>query len=161
MTETQFWALIEPGKDDRKPQERLRRELEACKPDEIVSFQEHFDRHFEVAYAWDLWGAAYLIEGGCSDDGFTDFRYGLIARGRAVYEAAIANPDTLAGDPIEPNEAFGYVAMEVYEDKTGKPMPHRVRRHPDPRGERWEFKDDAENARRLPAIFARARQSKR
>ena len=74
MTETQFWALIEPGKDDRKPQERLRRELEACKPDEIVSFQEHFDRHFEVAYAWDLWGAAYLIEGGCSDDGFTDFR---------------------------------------------------------------------------------------
>lgn len=161
MTETRFWALIEPGKDDKEPQERLRIELERCTPEEILSFQEHFDRHFEVAYAWDLWGAAYLIEGGCSDDGFTDFRYGLIARGRAVYEAAIANPDTLAGGRAGGNEAFGYVAMEVYEDKKGKPMPYRVRRHPDPRGERWDFEDDAETARRLPALYAATRQSRR
>ena len=34
-----------------------------------------------VLYRWDMWAAAYLIGGGCSDDGFIDFRAGLIAQG--------------------------------------------------------------------------------
>jgi hypothetical protein len=36
-----------------------------------------------------------LINGGMSDDGFTDFRYWLISRGRDVYERALADPDSL------------------------------------------------------------------
>jgi len=73
------------------------------------------------AYRWDLWGAAYIIGGGCSDDGFIDFQYGLIAKGREIYESALANPDSLADLAIPgeiPNELFGYVADNVYEDLT-------------------------------------------
>ncbi|MFI0445410.1 DUF4240 domain-containing protein [Actinomadura sp. 6N118] len=31
----------------------------------------------DYAYRHPLWNAAYLIEGGCGDDGFMDFRDGL------------------------------------------------------------------------------------
>ena len=48
------------------------------------------------AYHWDLWGAAYLINGGCSDDGFEYFRRWLVLQGRDVFQAAVSNPDTLA-----------------------------------------------------------------
>jgi hypothetical protein len=46
-----------------------------------------------------LWAAAYLIEGGC-DDGFMDFRAGLMLQGRTAFEAAVADPDSLAGLPV-------------------------------------------------------------
>ena len=36
------------------------------------------------SYRWDLWGAAYLANGGCSDDGFDYFRGWLIGQGRKV-----------------------------------------------------------------------------
>src|SRR5215472_15971622 len=44
-------------------------------------------------------GAAFLIAGGCSDDGFIDFRAGLIAQGRDWYHEAAASPDSLADHP--------------------------------------------------------------
>lgn len=40
--------------------------------------------------------AMFLIEGYISDDSFMDFRDGLILLGREVFEAAIADPDSLA-----------------------------------------------------------------
>jgi hypothetical protein len=53
----------------------------------------------DALYRYDLWAAAYLIGGGCSDDGFIDFRAGLIAQGRDWYHKAAASPDSLAGHP--------------------------------------------------------------
>jgi hypothetical protein len=44
----------------------------------------------------DQWGAAYLANGGCSDDGFDYFRGWLIGQGRKVYETVLADPDSLA-----------------------------------------------------------------
>ncbi|MEU1251459.1 DUF4240 domain-containing protein [Micromonospora arida] len=41
---------------------------------------------------WDVWAAAYLIGGGCSDDSFIDFRAGVIALGREWYERVLASP---------------------------------------------------------------------
>jgi len=96
MTQDEFWKRLEalPAEDRT---EELKQRLEKLAPEELVAYQEHFDRTHEQAYNWELWGAAYLIGGGCSDDGFIDFRYGLISRGRKVYEAALADPDSLAG----------------------------------------------------------------
>ena len=51
-------------------------------PDELIEFHRLFNRAMDDAYIWDLWGAAYLINGGCSDDGFAYFRSWLISRGR-------------------------------------------------------------------------------
>jgi uncharacterized protein DUF4240 len=156
MNIDQFWALIEPGSEDEAPEESLRERLAALEPSELEDFQKHFDQLFGRAYRWDLWGAAYLIEGGCSDDGFIDFRYALISKGKRVYEEALRAPDTLAKVDIVGNESFGYVAQEVYEEKTGRDFPNRHRTHPDdPVGDDWDFEDVEECRRRLPNVTER------
>jgi hypothetical protein len=85
-----------------------------------------FDRMMSRSYSWDLWGAASVVHGGCSDDGFEYFRRWLISRGRATFEAALADPDSLASVDIEAGvdgmfefESIYYVAVEVYETATG------------------------------------------
>ena len=47
----------------------------------------------------DVWAAAYLIGGGCSDDSFIDFRARLISQGRGWYQKAADSPGNLAEHP--------------------------------------------------------------
>ena len=155
MTRDEFWAIIDKGKSSEEPELILEQELKQLSPASIVDFQEHFDTLFDQAYAWPLWGAAYIIGGGCSDDGFIDFRYGLISRGKEVYEKALKDPDSLAniGEEIE-NESFGYVAAQVYENQTETELPYRpLPRIPDPPGDDWDFDDEEENRKRLPKLM--------
>lgn len=72
-----------------------------AEPGEIIEWNHIFDRLAARAHTVDLWGAAYLINGGASDDGFYYFRCWLIGMGREVYEAAVANPDSLADAAAE------------------------------------------------------------
>src|SRR4051794_32757343 len=102
MDEQQFWKIVEAGgKTGLDEQERklaaVRKELMKLKPEEVREFAQIYHRKLADSYTWDLWGAASLIIGGGSDDGFQYFRDWLISRGRQVYEAAVADPDTLAG----------------------------------------------------------------
>jgi hypothetical protein len=113
------------------------------------------------AYRWDLWGAAYIIEGGCSDDGFTDFRSWLISMGRDIYETALRDPESLVdvadADGVETTsfEEFQYVPRQVYQEKTGQEMPDPGVRHPqEPEGDRWSEEGD-DLARRLPRLWAK------
>lgn len=61
-------------------------------PAEIVAFQRALDDRLAESYTWDLWAAAYIINGGCSDDGFDYFRGWLIALGRARVSERAARP---------------------------------------------------------------------
>ena len=129
MTREEFWKLVDQVKGTKKPEAALPKLLRKLTPAELVSYQQHFDTLTREAYRWDLWGAAYIIGGGCSDDGFIDFKYGLIARGRQIYESALANPDSLADFAFQgeiSNELFGYAAQEVYEDLTGEDKMPRL-----------------------------------
>jgi len=161
MTREQFWKLVDRVKGTKKREVAIAKLLRKLTPSEIVSYQEHFDTLTRQAYRWDLWGAAYIIGGGCSDDGFIDFQYGLIAQGREIYESALASPDSLADLAIQgeiPNELFGYVADHVYEDLTGEdeiPRPSSRKKTPNPLGEEWDFDDAVQNARRLPKLWAK------
>ena len=47
----------------------------------------------------DLWGAAYLINGGASADGLRALPGLADAQGRAVFARAVADPDSLAELP--------------------------------------------------------------
>src|ERR1700731_1618466 len=85
------------------------------------SFEAAFRRYLNMAYTWDLWGAASVIHGGCSDDGFEYFRRWLVLRGRDVYEDALADPDSLAQlnsqsgpDGIWEFEEIYYVVPQVF-----------------------------------------------
>jgi hypothetical protein len=163
MDDAGFWKIVEAGgtrarSDPDRQLAAVVGKLTRLPPDEIRDFHRVFNERLTVAYSWDLWGAAYLINGGCSDDGFHYFRAWLISRGRTVYEKAVENPDTLAGltdpdrDDYEFEDLWG-AALDAYRAVTGEDMPPVKTRWPArPRGRRWDFGDDEQVARRLPAL---------
>lgn len=155
MNREEFWAIVEVGSSSNEPEAVLKAELRGKSSEELEDFQKHFDELFDYAYRWDLWGAAYIIGGGCSDDGFIDFRYGLISKGKYIFEKALSDPDSLADIDTEniKNEMFGYVAGEVHEDLTGKEMPPFGISEEGSMGEEWDFDDEEENMRRLPRLM--------
>lgn len=165
MTEDQFWQIIDKSlvnaADFEMQAESLGDSLDALSPDEIAAFDAIYDQKRFVAYRWDLWGAGYLMNGGCSDDGFEYFRAWLISRGRVIYEAALGNPDSLAGVEVGDDaefEEFGYIARSIYEKKTGAEMPDNGVRPPaEPTGEAWDFDSEDEMRRRLPKLFSQYR----
>jgi hypothetical protein len=159
-----FWRIIEDAYRPSGPDhfEALKDRLGELKWFELVEFQARFDELMAAANKIDLWGAACLINGGCSDDGFRDFRAWLVGRGRHAYEAALKNPDSLAdildGDPVD---GFGLdaAAVRVYEAKTGKAdFYERLDREekdlppPPPEGDDWDFEDESEMRRRFPKL---------
>src|SRR6185312_1731193 len=100
MNETEFWNLIEAtrskskGDGDRQVsliQEALERLPEA----EILEFDRLLHGFMAASYTQNLWAAAYIINGGCSDDGFDYFRAWLIAQGKDVFRRAMQDPETL------------------------------------------------------------------
>ena len=110
MDNGSFWKLIDTSRQaaEGDPEQQLK-ELESLldelSVDELVDFQAIFVSYFRASYTWPLWGAAYVIGGGCSDDGFDYFRGWLISRGEKVFSAALADPDTLASVIDESHEA--------------------------------------------------------
>ena len=129
MLKTQFWQLIDASRAQAgaKAQDQvlaLQRVLDALAPDELVSFQHWFDDYHQRADSWAMWDAAFLVTDGCTEDSFIDFRGWLVARGEAVFEAALADPDTLAatlapGDECQV-EGYTYAAQWMWSQKTGK-----------------------------------------
>lgn len=129
MSADKFWEIIELSKAD-DPQDQLDNltdMLSALTPDEIFGFDYRLDKFLEASYNPELWAAAYIVCGGCSDDGFDSFRAWLISKGRSVYEAAIDNPDSLLAvfeqmdeTDFPENEEILYATLDAYEEATGK-----------------------------------------
>jgi len=165
VDDARFWNIVAKAcrADPRSAGEwdqRLQAELEKYEPAEIIEWNQTFDRLAAQAYTVDLWGAAYLINGGASDDGFYYFRCWLIGMGRDVYEAAVDNPDRLA-DAVVPgidSEAEIYAAAhQAWMTVTGRqdtdPYPAR-KESAELGGKDWDFDDDEEVRRRLPRLAA-------
>ncbi|MBI2394300.1 MAG: DUF4240 domain-containing protein [Deltaproteobacteria bacterium] len=162
MDETTFWALIDGARAEMTPElsnqaEILQTKLEQLPPAEVAEFDRIFTRLHHDAYRWDLWAAAYIIEGGCSDDGFHYFRAGLIGLGRDVYYAAVRDPRTLVSQPSRgvdfSNEEMSYAAASAYEAITGRELPDSGLTHPrEPAGERF---DEATVDQKYPELAAK------
>ena len=168
MENSQFWNLIDSaraaaGGDPDEQVEELAELLNDLDADELVEFERIREEYHRRAYHWDLWGAAYLINGGCSDDGFDYFRAWLITRGELVFENGLRDPDSLADVIEETDIAVGcesedllYVAVRVWETLTGEPgeaFPLPVHAsHGGPAGESWE-EDELDT--RFPKLAAR------
>ncbi|MFE9914801.1 DUF4240 domain-containing protein [Micromonospora sp. NPDC005553] len=187
MDVDEFWAVVKSagtgldgrtGDDGEAVAAALVRRLAATSSEGILEFQELFDELHDALHRWDVWAAAYLIGGGCSDDSFIDFRAGVIALGREWYERVLASPDGLADHPAVRQaaaedddgalfaESVNYVASEAYEQITGgdddafyeamKARQHTANgideaREPD-MGEDFDFDNDDEMRRRLPRL---------
>lgn len=153
-----FWEIVNKaraiaGSDTEGRVDALRRLLSTESLEEIQSFQSHYDAQIRQSYRWDLWGAAYLLNGGASDDGFRYFRDWLISEGRPIFEAALRSPGSLAALPrvdLAELELFGYVALEIYEEHGGGQLDRDFSTElAMPQGDQWEEDDLSEL---LPAL---------
>ncbi|KUO20399.1 DUF4240 domain-containing protein [Streptomyces dysideae] len=103
MNTDEFWHVIDTARShtttDHPFDEALVDLLTRRSTQDILAYEERFDALHDALHRWDVWAAAYLIGGGCSDDSFMDFRAGLIAQGRKWYERAATAPDSLADHP--------------------------------------------------------------
>lgn len=171
MDNKTFWQTIEESKrlsegDVDAQLEIIRKRLEGLSADEIIAFDRIFTEHYFNSYRWNLWAAAYIINGGCSDDGFDYFRAGLILQGKKIFNDALENPESLAdvlniedGDlSFESDWASGveemiYLPSEIYEAKTGKEMPHHDIGPLNVQGEPWEEEDVDKLFPKLAKLF--------
>jgi len=104
MNTADFWAWINRSKAHGEKQvEWLTKELAKQKTDEILDFEIEFRKKMDQSYTSSLWGAAFVIMGGCSDDGFDYFRGWLISRGEDLFNKALQNPEYLAEYLTEEN----------------------------------------------------------
>ncbi|MFF5161457.1 DUF4240 domain-containing protein [Streptomyces sp. NPDC000348] len=99
-----FWDVIEAAQagaaETGEPfDEVLVKQLADRPRQEILEYAERFDELHDALYRWDVWAAAYLIGGGCSDDSFMDFRAGVIGLGCQWYQRMATDPDSLAAHP--------------------------------------------------------------
>jgi Protein of unknown function (DUF4240) len=164
-----FWNLIEQAYDASKGNlteqiELLTDWLAQRSVDDIADYKGILDNMMDDAYDAGLWDAAIIINCGCSEDGFCDFRGWLIAHGRAVYEKARVDPeilvDLVAMDEWADDELFLYVPEYAYERKTGEDLPAHLYRKESPelRGTSWPEETRKERFPKLSAKFANDRR---
>ncbi len=150
MDEAAFWRLIDkargawfgaasPRRASAEP-DRLAALLAKESDETVAAFGQVFNRQMARLYRWDVWGAAYVINGGASDDGFQDFCEWLVGKGRAAFEQALTDPDGLGRfiDTEEPaeNEGLGAVANGILEERR---VPEEDSPFPDkPEGEPFD-----------------------
>lgn len=123
-----FWTLIAQakarcGQDTDASAKWVEGELLRMGPEQAQNFDLIMHGYSALAYKYGLWTAASVMLGGCSDDGFMDFRNWLIAQGKDVYLAALKNPDSLADIPVYGDgcfESLAYIGSSVYEKLTGR-----------------------------------------
>jgi hypothetical protein len=180
-----FWQVVETARagaeETGEPLDRaLVRHLVRVPRPEILAYAACFDALHDSLYRHDVWAAAYLIGGGCSDDSFIDFRAGVIGLGRVWFERVAADPDVLAAHPLVLraaaargtarcdvlfHEEVNYAASDAFEQLTGDAdaFDEAWRRSggdaadgwtPADMGEDFDFDDDREMRRRLPRLAA-------
>ncbi|MEU6821233.1 DUF4240 domain-containing protein [Streptomyces atriruber] len=169
MDETEFWEIVDStreaaGGDPEDHAELLVERLLQSDPDSVLDFARHFEARYNRAYRWDLWGAAWVLLGGASDDAFDYFRCWLIGQGREVFEGAVHDPDSLADllDDFDEEldgdgEELGYAADEAYEQLTGVVAPELgVSPAPaEPVGTSIDFENESVMAQRYPKLWDR------
>lgn len=189
MDTDQYWQLVDDARtrargsrgpdaplDAEDVAEALKDLLVAQGAEVTLAADAAYDQVVASAYGNRLWGAAYVIGGGCSDDGFDYFLGWLVAQGRAVFEAAVADPDSLADvvdeDTVAECEDMLAAAWDAYEELTGDEPPTGDGQTDDDTDDddagdddatdtdgsadddEWDFDDDDEMRARYPRLMA-------
>ncbi|GAA4252400.1 DUF4240 domain-containing protein [Dactylosporangium darangshiense] len=186
MNVDEFWALVErsatagPSRDARE--DFLTRRLTRAPRAELLDWVQRLAATREPANTYRLWRAAEIIMyGWCSTDSFHYFQMWLVGLGRAAYDAAIADPDSLAGVPAVQRlaglawddwedadfpewETLEYVAVDIGEDREDvaddartvleDERGVRVRYDPSPDDLEWRDLETADLAGRYPRLWA-------
>ena len=146
MEELRFWGIVQHahnqtnGDMDEKC-EFIKNMISQLSKDDARAFANIFDSMMDRAYSWPLWGAAYVINGGCGDDTFSDFRASLISRGRSAFERALSDPESLAAEDFDEDswfyEGYQYAVTDGVKAAVGSTV-NRENPHPnEPSGHEW------------------------
>lgn len=130
MDKNEFWELIQTSYKEAdwetdKEMELLINKLSEYSQEDILRFGKIYDIYAKESYKKKLWAAAYVMNGGCSDDCFDYFRGWLISRGKEPYLNALINPDSLIDldipyeDDNFENELMLSVAQIAFNKKIG------------------------------------------
>jgi len=129
MDKSQFWKLIDDANRDTASGDiagYLSEKLADMDISDVLRWQQIFSTYLKMSYKNKLWAAAYVINGGCSDDGFDYFRCWLIAQGKDVFLGALADPDSLTKVDVEMEgaeyEEMFSVSKNAYLKKLGKKL---------------------------------------
>lgn len=132
MAEDEFWKIID--KSNVAANNNYQLQIESIKtiplalePINIEKFDNRFTALLAASYTYKLWGASFVINGGCSDDCFDYFRQYLIAHGKEKFYKTLANPEScvswVKSEEQEGWEGFQAAIMDAYMQKTGKAIP--------------------------------------
>ncbi len=131
LDENLYWSIIDKSlkctsnQDDQE--QFLIREIGNLTPTQMIGFRLRTDKLLYDTYNSEMWCAGYIMNGGCSDDGFEYFRNWVISRGKETYYKAKENPDNLI-DEVDSElemydfESFWYVSLEAFKQNTGKDL---------------------------------------
>ena len=128
LDEDTYWSIIDKSLKSTSSQDEqekfLIQEIEKLPPNEMIGFRLRTDKLLYDTYTPEMWCAGYIMNGGCSDDGFEYFRNWIISRGKEVYYSAKQNPDSLVNEidtdlEMYDFESFWYVALEAFKNTTG------------------------------------------
>jgi len=168
MNQAAFWKIIDAFVSDEKLEAEycyaeFAERLGGMSRDEILEFASAMRVALNTAHTWDMWGAAYLICGGCAEEGFAYFCGWLMAQGSEVFRQAVDHPDSLAeylpdyeGDDIFEDEALLAAPLVAFEEKTGGYEGFELTERPvaEPAGEQWDIEEQGELEARLPKLYA-------
>jgi hypothetical protein len=147
MREDDFWKFIDRSRElsggnyqvQIGVMEKILLELP---PEDIVKFDNTFTALLAATYDYKLWGASYVINGGCSDDCFDYFREYLIAHGKNKFYKTYQDPescvDWIKSESEDNWEGIRYAAMKAYKEKTGAEIPLTYHADYKIKGERFD-----------------------
>jgi hypothetical protein len=131
LNEDKFWEIIGRSLTSTRGQDAQEKylisEIEKLTPKEMIGFRLRTDYFLYHTYNSEMWCAGYIMNGGCSDDGFEYFRCWVISRGKETYYNTKANPDYLIAEVVDGAEfydfeSFWYVALEAFKHRTGEDL---------------------------------------
>ena len=138
MDELNFWEIVQHAQDQSGGDmdvkcEAIKAEVSTLPKVNAIAFSHFFDSMMDRAFSRPLWGAAYIINGGCGDDTFSDFRAALISRGTKAFEKALSDPESLADEEFDEDswfyEGYQYAVTDGVKAAVGS-IVNRERPHP-------------------------------
>ncbi len=134
-----FWTLVDRSREDgcgrdatsakccAEQSRRLEDRLSSLSAAEIVAFWSHLEQALNRAFTHELLGALRVVHGEPADGAFLELRLALVARGRAVFEATLVDPDgaapTLASLATWRCPSFGSSPSRAHRHRTGTETP--------------------------------------
>ena len=170
MTEAEFWTIVTATNSVSAPEEaaaELRNKLSDICNQGLADFDKRFSQSMRKAFTWNLWGAAFVMAGCNSEDGFIEFRSWLISRGQSDFEKALASADSIADFEDIPKlnqlyypylDDYDLVAGIVFEERNNQELDFVPSGLLQPKGKR--FKDKPKFLKKqYPKLFAKYRST--